>query len=166
MKYSGATGSDPRGGRLPSAAAITPSQNARGRVFYDAECAFCRRSARRWSGFFARRGFDWVPLQTPGTPARLGVGEAELRREMKLLRADGSVAGGVDAWGELFRSVWWLWPVGAVLSVPGVHSLGALIYRWVARNRYCFGGRCTTAGGTRERSDHTRHRHSAFFELP
>lgn len=132
-----------------------------GWIFYDAECGFCVHGVKRWSKIFASRGFRWLPLQTPGTAARLGVSESALRDEMKLLCVDGRVAGGVDAWALLFRSVWWLSPVGMLLKLPGAHWFGANIYRWIARNRYCFAGRCELH---RHEMDHKRH--AAFFEMP
>lgn len=114
----------------------------RGWVFYDAECRFCVRGMRRWGGLFARRGFVWLPLQTPGTAVRLGVADSQLLGEMWLQLAGGRVASGVNAWSELMRSVWWLWPLGALLGVPGLNAVARRIYRWIARNRYCLGGSC------------------------
>ena len=114
----------------------------RGWVFYDAECRFCVRGMKRWGGLFARRGFQWLPLQTPGTAARLGVTDAQLFEEMWVQRANGRVFSGVNAWSELMRSVWWLWPLGVVLGLPGINTIARAVYRWIARNRYCLGGSC------------------------
>jgi predicted DCC family thiol-disulfide oxidoreductase YuxK len=133
----------------------------RGRVFYDAECRFCVAGRRRWGGLFERRGFVWLPLQTPGTAARLGITEAQLRAEMWLLRADGRAFSGVGAWRELLRSVWWLWPLGMLLALPGINALARVLYRWIARNRHCLGGRCRIHA-----HDSATHRHRAFLELP
>jgi len=113
-----------------------------GWVFYDAECRFCVAGMKRWGGLFAKRGFEWLPLQTPGTAARLGVTDAQLLEEMWVLRADGRMASGVNAWAILMRSVWWMWPLGALLAVPGINAIGRVVYGWVARNRYCLGGSC------------------------
>src|SRR5262245_58858699 len=92
----------------------------RGWVFYDAECRFCVAGQRRWGGLFARRGFAWLPLQTPGAAARLGVEESQLYEAMWLQTADGRSRSGMDAWALLFRSVWWLSPLGGLLAVPGL----------------------------------------------
>lgn len=132
-----------------------------GWVFFDAECRFCVRGVKRWSPLFSRRGYIWQPLQTPGAAQRLGVGETELRAEMKLLTADAKTLGGVDAWACLFRSVWWLWPVGALLALPGMREAGALVYRWIARHRHCLGGSCSWHGPRTH-----AHRHTTFFEMP
>ena len=120
----------------------TEPSNLRGEIFYDADCGLCSRGATRWGGLFACRGFTWLPLQTPGTTARTGASEAELRDEMKLRLADGRVVGGAAAWAILFRSVWWLWPLGVVMAWPGVRVLSAAAYRWFARNRHCISGAC------------------------
>ncbi len=137
------------------------AQAPRGWSFYDAECVLCVRGVKRWNNLFARRGFCWIPLQTPGTAERLRVDESSLREEMKLLLASGQVLGGIDAWAVLFRSIWWLWPLGALLRIPGVRWLGAIGYRWIARNRYCIARRCEL----HDRKIHS-HRHNAFFEMP
>lgn len=140
--------------------------SSRGWVFYDGECRFCVRGATRWGDLFARRGFSWLPLQTPGTTSRLGMTEAALREEMKLLHADGRVVGGVDAWAVLFRSIWWLWPLGALLGLPGVRWFGGVGYRWVARNRYCLGGNCKLTNRQLTDQSQNHPRHSAFFKIP
>ena len=135
--------------------------NQRGEVFYDAGCALCSRGAARWGGLFERRGFHWLPLQTPDAPARTGASEAGLRAEMKLRFADGRVVGGAVAWAVLLRAVWWLWPLGVLIDLPGVRSVSAAAYRWFARHRYCISGAC----GLRDHSS-THHRHTAFLEMP
>jgi predicted DCC family thiol-disulfide oxidoreductase YuxK len=132
-----------------------------GWVFYDADCPLCVAGVRRIGGLFARRGFVWEPLQDPDAAARLGILPTEMLGEMKLLLAGGRVAGGADAWAELFRSVWWLRPLGWLMRLPVLHELSHAAYRWLMRNRYCIGRMC-----------HLRtpppksHRTTAFFELP
>ena len=132
-----------------------------GWVFYDAQCRFCVRSRERFGPLFERRGFRWMPLQTPGTAARLGYTEAELMGEMKLLLPNGQVFGGVDAWAVLLRSVWWLWLFGVLLKVPGLNAVATWGYAWIARNRHCLGGSCALPPVPAH-----PHRHSAFLELP
>jgi predicted DCC family thiol-disulfide oxidoreductase YuxK len=121
---------------------ITGKEAARGWVFYDAECCFCVAGMKRWGGVFARRGFVWLPLQTPGAAARLGVTEEQLLQKMWLQFAGGRVVSGVNAWSELMRTVWWLWPLGVLIGLPGINAIARVVYRWIARNRYCLGGSC------------------------
>jgi predicted DCC family thiol-disulfide oxidoreductase YuxK len=114
----------------------------RGRLFYDAQCGLCQSGVSRGGRFFQRHGFLSVPLQTPGLAPSLGISESELRREMKLQLATGRLLGGVDAWSALLRSVWWLWPAGAALHIPGIHGLAAVVYRWIAAHRYQISRQC------------------------
>jgi predicted DCC family thiol-disulfide oxidoreductase YuxK len=139
----------------------TDSASFRGWIFFDGECRFCRAGRRRWGKVFDRRGYIWLPLQTPGTAARLGVTQEQLMAEMWVLPADGHPLNGVSAWIELMRRVWWLSPLAFLLALPGVKSFGQMVYRWIARNRYCIGGACKL----NQHSPHS-HRHSAFFEIP
>jgi predicted DCC family thiol-disulfide oxidoreductase YuxK len=138
----------------------TETKGRNGWIFYDAECPICLRGLRVWGQVFGRRGFEWLPLQTPGAAGRLGLREAELLREMKVQLPDRRVLGGIDSWIHLFRSVWWLWPVGMLLSIPGFHRLGQACYRWIARYRYCMGGKC------RLRASPSHRRTIPFLDLP
>ena len=114
-----------------------------GLIFFDAECRFCVANRLRWGQLFERRGFVWLPLQTSSAAERLGVTERQLREEMWLQLADGRKFSGVKAWGVLTRRVWWLWPLGFVLALPGFNAAARALYRWVANNRHCLGGACT-----------------------
>lgn len=113
-----------------------------GWIFFDASCRFCVAGCRRWGRVLERRGFAWVPLQSPGAAARLGVPEAELLNELRVLPADGPALGGVDAVLALMRRVEWLRPLAWLLGLPGLRPLAAAGYRRLARHRHCLGGRC------------------------
>lgn len=114
----------------------------RGTIFYDAECALCVEGRHLAGGIFGSRGFLWRPMQAPGSAASLGVSESVLVRRMHLREADGRVTDGAGALGVLCRSVWWLWPLGVILAVPGFRDAGRALYEWAARNRHCLGGSC------------------------
>lgn len=118
----------------------TPS----GWIFFDEECAFCRASRRRWGPIFERRGFVWLPIQTPDAAERLGVTRERLMAEMWLLPAGGLPASGVKAWTGLMRRVWWLKPFALVIQMPGINRLAQAAYRWIASRRHCLGGQCRT----------------------
>jgi predicted DCC family thiol-disulfide oxidoreductase YuxK len=127
-----------------------------GWIFFDAECRFCVGNRRRWGPTFERRGFVWRPLQTPGVAERLGVADRQLREEMWLQLAAGRKFSGVNAWGALLRCVWWMWPVGFALALPGFNAAGRALYRWIARNRHCLGGACALPGRTGAHSPNRR----------
>jgi predicted DCC family thiol-disulfide oxidoreductase YuxK len=133
-----------------------------GWIFFDAECRFCVAGRRRWGRIFERRGFVWLPMQTPGTAERLGVTPERLAAEMWVLPAGGPPLNGVGAWIGLMRHVWWLKPFAVVLGLPGIKRLAQAAYRWMARHRYCLAGRCRIL----PRRPRKLHRHAGFLELP
>jgi predicted DCC family thiol-disulfide oxidoreductase YuxK len=118
-------------------------RNPAGWIYFDGECRFCVEHRKRWGSVFERRGFVWTPLQTPGTAERLGITEAQLQAEMWLRLADDRRFSGINAWSAVMRRVWWLWPMGVVLALPGVNAMGRALYRWIAKHRLCIGGVCT-----------------------
>ena len=135
----------------------------RGEVFYDAHCPLCVGLLMRLGHTFRRRGFLFLPLDTPGVAKGLGVSAAELNRTMHMRLADGRVVMGVEAWRELFRAVAWLRPLAVLLGVPGIHALAGAAYGWLAANRHCLCGACRMA---RNRLPHPPHRATTFLELP
>ena len=114
-----------------------------GWIFFDADCQFCTANRRRWGGIFERRGFVWLPLQTPGTAERLGITESQLHAEMWLQLADGRKYSAVNAWSVQIRHVWWLWPLGVALALPGFNAIARAGYGWIAKHRHCLGGACS-----------------------
>jgi predicted DCC family thiol-disulfide oxidoreductase YuxK len=140
-------------------AAITPAW-----VFYDRHCPICRATLERWHEVFEKRRIEFAPLQAEWVRERLGLADAELPAEMKLLIPDGRILGGPVALAWMCRRVWWLWPAGMLMDAPFLRWLTRKGYAWLARNRYCLGDVCqvpvTHAG-------HGRH-HAAttFLELP
>ncbi len=140
----------------------TKAADPSGWIFFDAECRFCVASRRRWGRIFERRGFVWLPMQTPGTAERLGIAPELLMAEVWVMPAGAAPLAGVDAWIGLMRSVWWLKPLALVLNLPGIKRLAQAGYRWIARNRYCIAGRCRLSS----LQPHKSHRHTAFLELP
>lgn len=130
----------------------------RGWVLYDGDCPLCEKTVKHLTPVLRRRQFKFATLQTPWVRSRLRLKPNEPLDEMKLLMAGDEVFGGVDAWVQLAKAVWWMWPLFAFAQLPGAMSLLRANYRWIAASRYCLSGVClgkTTA----------KKRHTAFFEL-
>lgn len=111
-------------------------------LYYDADCAFCVGVLRPFERILARRRIVFVPLQTPGAAATLGVRDEHLLDEMRLRLPDGRVFGGAAAVAELARRIWWAWPFWALTRLPGAMPPLRAIYRWIARRRGCAAGAC------------------------
>jgi predicted DCC family thiol-disulfide oxidoreductase YuxK len=137
---------------------MTVNNACTGWIFFDANCSLCVRSAARTTRWLERRGFRLLPLQTPGTAERLGVTPEALRSRMHLLTADGRRFAGADAFVEIARHVGWARPLAAVVGLPAVIPLLRRCYDWVAANRYCLSGTCSTKTGRKTKR--------VFFEMP
>ena len=117
-------------------------RHARGWLFFDEECQFCTRFARWLAPILRRRGLAVAPLQDPRVGALLGLSEAELLREMRLLLSDGSQFGGADAAIALAHEIWWARPLVWVSRVPGMMIALRSGYAWLAARRRCAAVAC------------------------
>jgi predicted DCC family thiol-disulfide oxidoreductase YuxK len=124
-----------------------PAPPFRGWLLYDSACRFCRAIAAWLAPIAGRRGFALAPLQADWVRRRLRRPEAELLGEMRLLRPDGTHTGGVAAFLELARQVWWARPLAAAARVPLIRRALDAAYRCFAARRYCVAGRCALPAG-------------------
>ena len=112
-------------------------RHAREWLFFDAECAFCTRTARWLLPILERHGLAVAPLQDPRVGALLGLSRAELLRELRFLLSDGSQFGGADAVIAVAREIWWGRPVVWLARVPGMMEWLRRGYSWFAARRSC-----------------------------
>ena len=117
-------------------------RHARGWLFFDAECGFCTRVARRLAPILARRGLAVAPLQDPRVGALLGMTREELLREIRLLLSDGRQFGGADAAVELAREIWWASPFVWLAALPGMMPVLHAGYKLIAERRGCVSQTC------------------------
>lgn len=142
---------------------ITDIKEFRGWVLYDADCRLCTGMVGRLQGLLAARHLEVLPLQTPWVRERLALPEPELLAEVKLLKPDGTVYGGADAFLEICRYYRAAWPMYQLGRIPVIAKFLHAGYRWVARNRNCIGGACAVgATGTRKQ---LRKTHGLFRRL-
>jgi predicted DCC family thiol-disulfide oxidoreductase YuxK len=117
-------------------------RQARGWLFFDAECRFCTRIARWLAPILARRGLGVAPLQDPRVDALLGLNRAELLKELRFLLSDGSNFGGARAVIAVAREIGWAQPFVWLAELPGMMRLLDAGYRWVASQRGCVSQTC------------------------
>ena len=115
----------------------TDSAPPGGWIFYDRDCGFCSDGARRLTGFFARHGFIFVPLQERWIQERLGLSREEALAEMRVLAREGESFAGADAIIFLAQRIWWARPVSWFAQLPGARRILQALYRWVAAHRTC-----------------------------
>ncbi len=113
-----------------------------GWLFYDGDCSFCVNSVRRFNRTLKRSGFVPVQFQNSWARARLDLKPDSELTEMIVLTADGQKFGGADAIAQIARQIWWAWPLFALARIPGIRFIFRAIYRRIATNRHCLGGKC------------------------
>jgi predicted DCC family thiol-disulfide oxidoreductase YuxK len=119
-------------------------RHARGWLFFDAQCGFCTRIARGLTPILQRRGLGVAPLQDVRVGTLLGISQADLLREMRVLLSDGRQYGGADAAIALAGEIWWARPVVWLAKLPGMTKLLGSTYRRIAERRRCSAERCET----------------------
>ena len=115
-------------------------------MLYDADCRFCTTLAKRFRLVLTERHFELPPLQTPWVRQQLDMADTKLLAEMRLLKPDGTVLGGVDALLEISRAFPLIWPIRQVAQFAAIKKLFHGIYRWIARHRHCASGACEIGG--------------------
>ena len=112
-------------------------KDARGWLFFDAECGFCTRTARWIAPILRRRGMAIAPLQDPRVGPLLGMNREQLLKELRFLLSDGKQYGGADAVVAVAREIWWAYPLVWFAKLPGAMRSLHSGYRWVASQRSC-----------------------------
>lgn len=117
-----------------------------GWVLYDADCRFCTALAKRFRVLLAARHFELLPLQTPWVRQKLALANQDLLAEMRLLKPNGTMLGGVDALLEISRAFALAWPIRKLAQIAAIKNIFHGIYRWIARHRHCASGACEISG--------------------
>jgi predicted DCC family thiol-disulfide oxidoreductase YuxK len=119
-------------------------------VLYDGSCSLCRASVVRLRRFDTRGRIQLMDLHDPEANTRFPqVDRKVAMRWMQAIDARGRVWSGAEAWAHigLLLPGWKL--IAWILLVPGIRSIAARIYDWIARNRYrwnssiCSDGTCS-----------------------
>ena len=112
-------------------------------LVYDGHCNFCRRQAARLLALSGGR-LNLESFHAPGIFERYPrLTRAECEAAMQLVMPNGAIYPGAEAAAQALRlnpSLSW---AGYLYYVPGLRQLANASYRWIARNRFRFGGRCT-----------------------
>jgi predicted DCC family thiol-disulfide oxidoreductase YuxK len=113
-------------------------------ALYDGACGFCGRSVRAANLLDWLRRVRWVDFRVPGAAeAAGGPAPAVLEREMAVVRSDGSVLRGFDAWRDLLGRFPATFLAAPLLRVPPVARAGRAAYARIAAERFCLaGGAC------------------------
>jgi predicted DCC family thiol-disulfide oxidoreductase YuxK len=105
-----------------------------------------------WSRALRLRGFGIARLQDAWVRERLGLGDAELLRDIRLLLEDGSQVVGATAYRYVMRRIGWAYPLFVASNLPLARQTFDWAYRAFARNRFRFSRACGLANGPQSKS--------------
>ena len=99
-----------------------------------------------WQTALLRRGFAIAPLQAAWVRAKLGLDDAELLHDLRLLLDDGRHLRGADVYRYAMRRIWWAWPMYGFSITPGLRKVFDWGYRTFAANRHRLSDACGLKG--------------------
>jgi predicted DCC family thiol-disulfide oxidoreductase YuxK len=106
-------------------------------VLFDDRCGKCRRFVRLSSTLDLAGRLELVGLSSPRIAREFGHFDPEaLNLEMHAIDSRGRVFRGFYAIRRIAGEVPLMWPLAALLFIPGVSAAGEPIYAWIARTRY------------------------------
>src|SRR5258708_38743804 len=123
-------------------------RQARGWLFFDAQCVFCTRIARWLAPILARRGLGVAPLQDPRVGALLGISRDELLKELRFLLSDGTQVVGAQAVLAVAHEISWGRPLLWIATLPGMMRVLDAGYKSVASRLRCVAESCEVTGKT------------------
>jgi predicted DCC family thiol-disulfide oxidoreductase YuxK len=118
-------------------------RHARGWLFFDGECEYCKKIARWVGPILKKRGIALAPLQDARVGALLGIKPEALLLEIRVLLPGNRQYGGADAIVAVAEEIWWARPVVWLSQLPGGFELLRRWYRAVAERRHCTSVSCS-----------------------
>lgn len=111
--------------------------------YYDEECPLCNRTKIIISHLDFFRAVEFKGVQTYGfEDERLKViSKDELLDNIYSISRSDKVFHGIDTYKYAFKRIPLLFPLGILISIPGIYHLAAAVYKGVAENRHV--ERCT-----------------------
>lgn len=111
--------------------------------FYDEECPLCNRTKLILNHLDFFKAIEFKGVQTYGyEDERLkGISKDELLDNIYSVTNKNKVYSAVDTYKFAFKRIPLLFPLGILMSIPGIYHLAKAIYKKVAQNRYV--ERCT-----------------------
>ncbi|MCK9396063.1 MAG: DCC1-like thiol-disulfide oxidoreductase family protein [Methylobacter sp.] len=106
-------------------------------VFYDQLCPLCNRTVLTLNHFDIFSCIDFKSAQEYAAdyPALTSINNETLLTDLYALDSAGRIYSGVDTYSQIFIKMRYLFPVGIILSLPGIHHFALKKYRSIADSR-------------------------------
>lgn len=107
------------------------------KVYYDSECPLCIRTKLTVEHLDNFNRILFLPVQTEAVNESClsDYSENELLENIFSVNKNGKVFSGLDTYLQIFKSIWYLYPLYLLISLPGIKQIAAKIYSIVAKNR-------------------------------
>ncbi len=106
-------------------------------VFYDQLCPLCNRTVLILNHFDVFSYIDFKSAQEHAAhyPALAAIDNETLLTDLYALDRTGRIYSGVDTYSQIFIKMRYLFPIGIILSLPGIHQIALKKYRSIADSR-------------------------------
>jgi predicted DCC family thiol-disulfide oxidoreductase YuxK len=105
--------------------------------YYDSECPLCVRTKITIThlDWFNKVEFKTVQLDAVENPNLKDIQQNDLLNDIYSVDLKGKVYSGVDTYIQVFKRIFYLYPIGLILQLPGFYHIAKSIYGYVATNR-------------------------------
>jgi predicted DCC family thiol-disulfide oxidoreductase YuxK len=106
-------------------------------VFFDQQCPLCNRTVLILNHFDIFKCIDFKGAQDHAASyaALANVSMETLMLDLYALDLNSRIYSGVDTYIQIFKKMRYLYPLGLLLSLPGIHTLALKKYRSIADSR-------------------------------
>lgn len=106
-------------------------------VFYDQLCPLCNRTVLILNHFDIFGCIDFKNAQEHAAhyPALVSISDEALLTDLYALDSVGRIYSSVDTYAQIFMKMRYLFPLGIILSLPGIHHFALKKYRSIADTR-------------------------------
>lgn len=128
-------------------------------VFYDRECPLCNRTILTLNHFDVFKRIDFRNAQDYAAEctALSAISKQALLTDLYAVDRQNNVYSGIDTYIQVFMKMGYLFPVGLLLSTPGIYQLASAKYRAIAdtRTRIACDAQCVIAEPLKNNSLYT-----------
>ena len=105
--------------------------------YYDSECPLCIRTKIIIShlDWFNKIGFKTVQFDSQNHEKLVDLELDKLLEDIHSVDTRNNVYSGVDTYIQVFRRIFYLYPLYLLLNIPGIYHLAKKIYSYIAKNR-------------------------------
>ena len=106
-------------------------------VFFDQQCPLCNRTVLILNHFDIFNCIDFKSAQDHAAhyPALAAISPETLMLDLYALDSANRIYSGVNTYIQIFLKMRYLYPIGLILSLPGIHTLAVKKYRSIADSR-------------------------------